>query len=121
MFRRVGSFLIYSFALVLIQSYAFAFDDISGLWRHSAKPVVLNLDLESGIVSVKSHNDNLEAAGLTIIRNIEKDLDAGFQWTAEMYNGYIDSYVPVKLLLKNNTTLLVSDAQGTEVLKLYRD
>ena len=108
----LGTFMFYGSVLVA--------QDISGVWQHSAKPVLLNVDLASGLVKVKSHKNNKDSEGLTVIKNINKNAQHPQYWFGEMYNGYIQSYVPVELYLASTGTLLVHDAKGLEVLKLYR-
>jgi len=109
------------FVLVSLQFSAYAATTISGLWQHASKPALLAFNLETGLAIVKQHDENKDASGLTIIKNITEAAQQKDQWIGEMYNGYIDSYVPVIIKLSGEETLLVYDSEGEEVLRLYRE
>ena len=97
-----------------------ALADISGVWKHAEKPALLNVDLVTGIASVKRHDNNKQAVGLTVIKDISKASDPEGQWVGQMYNGYENTYVAVNIVLADAATLLVYDNAGKEILKLVR-
>lgn len=101
-----------------------AVEQIAGMWKHSAKPVLLRVDSVTHEMLVVEHNTNNSANGLTIIKQIEKIDNASDRWKAQMYNGYIDAFVPVELQLRTTRgylSLFIFDSEGVEVLKVYRE
>ena len=98
-----------------------ASNDISGIWKHSAKPVLIEFDVESGLATVKQHDNNDSANGLTVIKDIKLVSGTTNVWSGNMYNGYIDTYVVVKVKLIDEVTIIVIDNKDNEVLRLVRD
>ncbi|WP_240223895.1 hypothetical protein [Rheinheimera hassiensis] len=91
--------------------------DISGIWKHADKPAWLNVDMQTGVVTVQRHDNAPGAAGLTVI----KDLSAAPPiWNGKMYAAEQGDYVAVSLELKDNQTLIVIDADAAEILRLTR-
>lgn len=102
-------------ALVFVFSTQAA--DISGIWKHTDKPAWLNVDMQTGVITVQRHNDAPGAEGLTII----KDLRAAPPiWHGKMYAAEQDDYIAVSLQLKDNQTLIVVDTDSVEILRLIR-
>lgn len=102
-------------ALVFIFSTQAA--DISGIWKHTDKPAWLNVDMQTGIVTVQRHDNAPGTVGLTVI----KDLSAATSiWNGKMYDAEQGDYVLVTLKLKDNQTLIVVDEDTTELLRLTR-
>ena len=110
--------LLINFILFVFPSHATA--DISGTWKHSEKPALLNVDVQTGLITVKSHDDNEDAAGLTVIKNLSKNVQSENVWTGEMYNGYTNNYVKVKITSHEPKILVIYDETGVKVLTLIR-
>ncbi|MBF7074444.1 hypothetical protein ISG33_13640 [Glaciecola sp. MH2013] len=108
-------------AIFVLTFQASANTDISGVWKHSDKPALIEFDLKSGLATVKQHDDNQSATGLTVIKDINSDSEIMHVWTGNMYNGYIDSYVAVTIKLIDNSTIVVIDNKESEVLRLVRE
>ena len=90
----MSKLLVLSFSIVvsLYSTIAKSQDcDISGIWEHSAKPAKLFVDLNTGNISVHSHENNAKAIGLVVIKNIEADADSS-SWQAKMYSAAEDSF-----------------------------
>ena len=91
--------------------------DISGIWKHADKPAWLNVNMQTGLVTVQRHDNAPGAVGLTVI----KDLSAAEPiWNGKMYAAEQGDYVAVSLQLKDNQTLIVVDADAVEILRLTR-
>ena len=91
--------------------------DISGIWKHADKPAWLNVNMQTGLVTVQRHDNAPGAAGLTVI----KDLSAAAPiWNGKMYAAEQGDYIAVSLELKDNQTLIVVDADAVEILRLTR-
>ena len=110
--------IVTSFILFVLPSHAAA--DISGTWKHSDKPALLHVDVQTGRITVKSHDDNEDAAGLTVIKNLSKTAQSENVWTGEMYNGYTNNYVQVKITSSEPKILVIHDEKGVKVLTLIR-
>ena len=91
--------------------------DISGIWKHADKPAWLNVNMQTGLVTVQRHDNAPGAVGLTVI----KDLSAAEPiWNGKMYAAEQGDYVAVSLELKDNQTLIVVDTYAVEILRLTR-
>ncbi|MDP2713427.1 DUF2147 domain-containing protein [Rheinheimera sp.] len=102
-------------ALVFVFSTMAA--DISGVWKHADKPAWLNVNMQTGVVTVQRHDNAPGAVGLTVI----KDLSASPPiWSGKMYAAEQGDYVAVSLELKDDQTLIVVDADAVEILRLTR-
>ena len=114
------SILVVCFFLLLSAFTSFSSTDIAGTWKHAEKPALLHIDLQTGLITVKSHDDNQNAAGLTVIKHLSKSTESEGVWYGEMYNGYLDKYVPVKISAPKADILVIHDEKGSEVLSLLR-
>lgn len=91
--------------------------DISGIWKHADKPAWLNVNMQTGLVTVQRHDNAPGAVGLTVI----KDLSAAAPiWHGKMYAAEQGDYIAVSLELKDNQTLVVVGENAAEILKLTR-
>lgn len=91
--------------------------DISGIWKLADKPAWLSVNTQTGVVTVQRHDNAPDAVGLTVI----KDLSAKPPiWHGKMYVADQGDYIAVSLELKDNQTLIVIDADATEILRLTR-
>ena len=95
-------------------------DALTGFWQHTDKPAVIEFDLSTGLATIYQHKDHRDADGLTIIQDIIAAEQGAEHWMGHMYNGYIDTWVPVFLYLESSDTLVVSDDEGNTVLTLMR-
>lgn len=103
--------------LVLICAFSVQAADISGIWKHADKQAWLNVNMQTGVVTVQRHDNAPGAVGLTVI----KDLSAAAPiWNGKMYAAEQGDYVAVSLELKDNQTLVVADADAVEILRLTR-
>ncbi len=93
---------------------------IAGIWQHADKPASLTFDMQQGIATVHQHKNNPDAQGLTVIQQIKPHATIKQQWQGQMYNGYINQYVPVTLMLYSAKKLVVQDEQAQIVLSLMR-
>jgi hypothetical protein len=112
--------LIFTIAL-LIQFGAFASDGISGNWKHSNKPAVISINLESGIASIKTHKLHKEAEGLSLIKNISQHTSLHQEWVGNMFNGYVGIFEPVTIRLVKAKEIAVYNIKNEEVLRLLRE
>ncbi|GAB2914657.1 hypothetical protein [Rheinheimera gaetbuli] len=91
--------------------------DISGIWKHADKPAWLNVNIQTGVVTVQRHDTAPGAIGLTVI----KDLSAAPPiWHGNMYAAEQGDYIAVSLQLKGHQTLIVVDENAVEILRLTR-
>ena len=91
--------------------------DISGIWKHADKPAWLNVNMQTGLVTVQRHDNAPGTVGLTVI----KDLSAAAPiWNGKMYAAELGDYMPVTLQLKDKQTLIVVDIDAVEILRLTR-
>jgi pimeloyl-ACP methyl ester carboxylesterase len=93
--------------------------NISGKWRHNTKPAVIEFNMYTNEASVFQH-DEIESAGLNLIKNIYKVQDDIRRWMGKMYDGYQNKYVEVTLTLLKNNQLSITTENGEEVLRLMR-
>lgn len=105
---------------------AFSASNISGIWKHSQKPAWLEITFASGVgaLSVKRHDNNPNAVGLNVIKDIQLDSKRSSQWVGQMYSALENSYVSVRLVLINPNTLAVfakSDVNSNEILRIVRE
>ncbi|NQZ83240.1 MAG: hypothetical protein HRT52_19725 [Colwellia sp.] len=103
--------------LVTLSFSCFAQDthcEISGTWKHADKNAWLEVDLSTKTVNVKSHLDNPQANGLTVIKNLKP------KWSGEMYNASTGGYVSVRLAFNGCEQLNVTD-NGVNILTLNRE
>ncbi len=92
--------------------------DIAGVWKHSEKEAWLNVDLEKGVIIVKSHASNPSAEGLTVIKSLAYTDQAN--WNGKMYDARSKNFVPVKISEGNCKELIVV-MDGSDVLRLLRE
>ena len=109
-------------ALILkIIALAFIFStqaaDISGIWKHTDKPAWLNVNIQTGTITVHRHDNAPGATGLTVIKELSAKPPI---WNGKMYDAEQGDYVLVTLKLKDNQTLIVVDEDTTELLRLTR-
>lgn len=91
--------------------------DISGIWRHADKPAWLNVNIQTGVVTVQRHDNAPGAVGLTVIKELRA---APPIWHGKMYAADQGDYIAVSLELKDNQTLVVVGDNAAEILKLTR-
>lgn len=114
-------------SLALSSVKIFAGELINGVWKHSAKPAWIEIIFgsEVGSASIKRHDNNSKAIGLNIIIDIKPVINQSSQWVGKMYSAVEDNYVEVKIILVNQTTLVVYDnnegISSKEILRLFRD
>ena len=100
---------------------AFAFNaqatDITGIWKHTDKPAWLNVNMQTGVVTVQRHDNAPGAVGLTVIKNLSEKPPI---WHGKMYAAEQGDYIEVSLELKDSQTLVVVDANAAEILRLTR-
>lgn len=92
--------------------------DISGIWKHSAKPAQLLIDLNKAEATVYSHDNHMKAVGLVVLKAVKPASHASL-WDAQMYSAEDDSFVDVQITSKDCNQLNVV-YQGDEVLSLVR-
>lgn len=92
--------------------------DISGMWRHSAKPATLFINLDKGEISVQSHEVNPKSIGLVVLKELELNSEAT-RWRAKMYSAADNDFVSVQVIEKNCEQLTVS-YNNEAVLMLLR-
>jgi len=92
--------------------------DITGLWEHSSKPAKLFVDLDKGEISVQSHEDNVKAIGLVVLKGLKLDSSKSF-WNGKMYSAAEDSFVDVQILPSSCNQLSVR-FKNEEILGLLR-
>ena len=103
--------------LALVFVFSIQAADISGIWKHTDKPAWLNVNMQTGLVTVQRHDNAPGAAGLTVI----KDLSAAAPiWHGKMYAAEQGDYIAVSLTLEDNQTLIVVDSDAVEILRLIR-
>ena len=56
---------------------------------------------------MKCHENNVNAAGLNVIKDIKADTNHSSQWLGEMYSAADNAYVAVRLILINPSTIAV--------------
>jgi drug/metabolite transporter superfamily protein YnfA len=103
------------FALVFVFNTFAA--DISGIWKHADKPAWLNVNMQTGVVTVQRHDNAPGAVGLTVIKELSA---AAPIWHGKMYAAEQGDYIAVSLELKDNQTLIVVDSDVVEILRLIR-
>jgi len=113
--------LVVSMAFFLLTFQVSANSHISGVWKHPEKPALIEFDLKSGLATVKQHDNNQSANGLTVIKDIKSIPETTHVWSGNMYNGYLDSYVVVTIKLIDDSTIVVIDSKENEVLRLVRE
>lgn len=104
-------------ALMVFSSSSFAQDtkcEISGTWKHADKNAWLEINITTKTVKVKSHLDNPEANGLTVIKNLKPG------WSGQMYNASTGGYVLVQLDFNSCEQLNVTN-KGVNILTLNRE
>lgn len=114
MFR--SSLLISFFITASVNSYAQQQCDISGVWQHAGKPAELLINMEKGEMSVYTHQQNPEAEGLVVIKQLSK-ANTENQWLGKMYNAADNNFIEVTLSSPHCTKLTVTD-KGKAVLTL---
>ena len=109
-------------AFFLLTFQVSANSDISGVWKHPEKTSSYRVRFEkSGLATVKQHDNNQSANGLTVIKDIKSTPETTHVWSGNMYNGYLDSYVVVTIKLIDDSTIVVIDSKENEVLRLVRE
>ena len=119
-FKLIKNSLFFVFAM-LIQFTAIAEGTISGDWMHASKPAVIKIDLQTGIASIKTHNLNKEAEGLTLIKEIARSERSKQEWVGNMFNGYEGRYEPITIKYVDEKEIAVFNATNAEVLRLIRE
>ncbi|MCC2616866.1 hypothetical protein LJ739_11490 [Aestuariibacter halophilus] len=109
--------LQYLIIALLISSGSYAQQapcELSGTWKHADKNAWLEVDLAAKTVFVKSHLDNPDAEGLTVIQNLKP------AWSGDMYNASTGDFVPVQLTFHGCDQLSVTD-NGVAIVTLLRE
>jgi pimeloyl-ACP methyl ester carboxylesterase len=93
--------------------------DLSGKWRHTSKPAVIQFNMNTKGAMVFQH-DEAASAGLNLIKDITKHQSDDKRWIGDMYNAYQDKYVEVSINMLSTNLLSISSRDGKEVLRLKR-
>lgn len=122
---RSWKFILLSIFFLSVNS--FADDQISGIWKHTQKPAWLEIQFDSGVgsISVKRHDNNAKAKGLTVIKDIKVEENQQSQWLGMMYSAAKDGYVGVRLILINSSTMAVFESSDikklNEILRITKE
>jgi hypothetical protein len=96
---------------LLCSSLAFS-ADISGIWKHSKKPVWIEIRLDKGDGIVNRNDKFPDRVGSIFIKNIKADESEPNLWHGTAYILKLESYKDVEISLSETGKMLLTGRMG---------